>query len=193
MTSDYKEKLHHHNKSYTNYITWIILCILHTVRVILIPPCFICRTCFPFTPFFFFFLLPFTPFFASTRFPCIYYYYYFPLRSIIVMSSHHGEPRRVSFNVSDQYQIKDVVGEGAYGIVWYVSSHCISVFPWIQILTRHHQLCRSQTYSIKSSHQKDHSFRSNNVLLKNPSWNQAPASLFAWKCMSFDLYYFITI
>lgn len=33
------------------------------------------------------------------------------------MSIHHGEPRRVSFNVSDQYQIKDVVGEGAYGIV----------------------------------------------------------------------------
>lgn len=29
-----------------------------------------------------------------------------------------SEPRKISFNVSDQYQIKDVVGEGAYGIVW---------------------------------------------------------------------------
>ncbi|KAF5101882.1 hypothetical protein DV451_002067 [Geotrichum candidum] len=28
-----------------------------------------------------------------------------------------SEPRKISFNVSDQYQIKDVVGEGAYGIV----------------------------------------------------------------------------
>lgn len=34
------------------------------------------------------------------------------------MSVHHGEPRVISFNVSDQYQIQDVVGEGAYGIVW---------------------------------------------------------------------------
>ncbi len=28
--------------------------------------------------------------------------------------------RRISFNVSDQYDIQDVVGEGAYGVVWCV-------------------------------------------------------------------------
>ena len=27
--------------------------------------------------------------------------------------------RKISFNVSDQYDIQDVVGEGAYGVVWY--------------------------------------------------------------------------
>lgn len=31
--------------------------------------------------------------------------------------SRHQEPRRISFNVSEHYQIQDVVGEGAYGIV----------------------------------------------------------------------------
>lgn len=28
--------------------------------------------------------------------------------------------RKISFNVSDQYDIQDVVGEGAYGVVWLV-------------------------------------------------------------------------
>ena len=31
-----------------------------------------------------------------------------------------GGSRKISFNVSDQYDIQDVVGEGAYGVVWYV-------------------------------------------------------------------------
>lgn len=26
--------------------------------------------------------------------------------------------RKISFNVSDQYDIQDVIGEGAYGVVW---------------------------------------------------------------------------
>lgn len=26
--------------------------------------------------------------------------------------------RKISFNVSDQYEIQDVIGEGAYGVVW---------------------------------------------------------------------------
>jgi len=26
--------------------------------------------------------------------------------------------RKISFNVSEQYDIQDVVGEGAYGVVW---------------------------------------------------------------------------
>lgn len=32
-----------------------------------------------------------------------------------------GGSRKISFNVSDQYDIQDVVGEGAYGVVWYIS------------------------------------------------------------------------
>jgi hypothetical protein len=28
--------------------------------------------------------------------------------------------RTISFNVSEQYDIQDIVGEGAYGVVWYV-------------------------------------------------------------------------
>lgn len=31
-----------------------------------------------------------------------------------------GSSRKISFNVSEQYEIQDVVGEGAYGVVWYV-------------------------------------------------------------------------
>lgn len=31
-----------------------------------------------------------------------------------------GGSRKISFNVSEQYDIQDVVGEGAYGVVWYV-------------------------------------------------------------------------
>ena len=30
-----------------------------------------------------------------------------------------GGSRKISFNVSEQYDIQDVVGEGAYGVVWY--------------------------------------------------------------------------
>jgi len=29
--------------------------------------------------------------------------------------------RKISFNVSEQYDIQDVVGEGAYGVVWYAN------------------------------------------------------------------------
>lgn len=29
-----------------------------------------------------------------------------------------GGARKISFNVSEQYDIQDVVGEGAYGVVW---------------------------------------------------------------------------
>ena len=31
-----------------------------------------------------------------------------------------GGSRKISFNVSEQYDIQDVVGEGAYGVVWCV-------------------------------------------------------------------------
>lgn len=39
------------------------------------------------------------------------------------MSRHTSSSRKISFNVSDQYEIQDVVGEGAYGVVWYVFSY----------------------------------------------------------------------
>jgi mitogen-activated protein kinase 1/3 len=40
------------------------------------------------------------------------------------MSQRNPPPgsRKISFNVSEQYDIQDVVGEGAYGVVWYYSS-----------------------------------------------------------------------
>lgn len=33
-------------------------------------------------------------------------------------NSTNGGSRKISFNVSDQYDIQDVIGEGAYGVVW---------------------------------------------------------------------------
>lgn len=36
--------------------------------------------------------------------------------------------RKISFNVSEQYDIQDVVGEGAYGVVWY-AQHVYSKRP----------------------------------------------------------------
>jgi len=35
-------------------------------------------------------------------------------------ASATGGSRKISFNVSDQYDIQDVIGEGAYGVVWYI-------------------------------------------------------------------------
>ena len=32
-------------------------------------------------------------------------------------NSHHRKP---NFNVGENYEVLDVVGEGAYGVVWYV-------------------------------------------------------------------------
>lgn len=32
----------------------------------------------------------------------------------------HGGSRKISFNISEQYEIADIIGEGAYGVVWYV-------------------------------------------------------------------------
>jgi hypothetical protein len=41
--------------------------------------------------------------------------------TVIVMGQPNppaGGSRKISFNVSDQYEIQDVIGEGAYGVVW---------------------------------------------------------------------------
>lgn len=51
-----------------------------------------------------------------------------------------GNSRKISFNVSDQYDIQDVVGEGAYGVVWYVKAIDIS-YP----------LCNSISHTNKDS------------------------------------------
>ena len=38
--------------------------------------------------------------------------------AIMVQQPPSGGSRKISFNVSDQYEIQDVIGEGAYGVVW---------------------------------------------------------------------------
>lgn len=39
-------------------------------------------------------------------------------RPLTKLSMSHDKSRKVNFNVSDQYEILDVIGEGAYGVVW---------------------------------------------------------------------------
>jgi mitogen-activated protein kinase 1/3 len=51
--------------------------------------------------------------------------------------------RKISFNVSEQYDIQDVVGEGAYGVVWYVGSR--------GTLARLYIPCAGLTWSLLSS------------------------------------------
>lgn len=41
--------------------------------------------------------------------------------------------RKISFNVSEQYDIQDVVGEGAYGVVWWVDAHLLPRYLAIEI------------------------------------------------------------
>jgi hypothetical protein len=38
----------------------------------------------------------------------------------MVQQPPQGGSRKISFNVSEQYEIQDVIGEGAYGVVWWV-------------------------------------------------------------------------
>lgn len=41
-----------------------------------------------------------------------------PRPGAMVQQPPSGGSRKISFNVSDQYEIQDVIGEGAYGVVW---------------------------------------------------------------------------
>lgn len=50
------------------------------------------------------------------------------------MSRHTSSSRKISFNVSDQYEIQDVVGEGAYGVVWYVFSFLSDLDRFCEVL-----------------------------------------------------------
>ena len=45
-----------------------------------------------------------------------------------------GGSRKISFNVSEQYEIQDVVGEGAYGVVWYVHSYAHASTPLLPVI-----------------------------------------------------------
>jgi hypothetical protein len=77
--------------------------------------------------------------------------------------------------VSEQYDIQDVVGEGAYGVVWYVSASRADC-AMIQMLTLL-QFRHSQALRPKGRHQEDHSFRSLHVLSKNSARDEASAIL----------------
>ena len=53
------------------------------------------------------------------------------------MSQQHppsGGSRKISFNVSDQYDIQDVIGEGAYGVVWYVGNYAQRRWTYTNLL-----------------------------------------------------------
>ena len=76
-----------------------------------------------------------------------------------------GASRKISFNVSEQYDIQDVVGEGAYGVVWYISSE--PNHRDAEELTSIAQLCPSQAIRAEGSDQEDHSIRPLHVLLEN--------------------------
>jgi hypothetical protein len=57
-----------------------------------------------------------------------------------------GASRKISFNVSDQYDIQDVIGEGAYGVVWYVLLIVVDCIWLTQsaLLSTSHQARKSQ-------------------------------------------------
>lgn len=77
--------------------------------------------------------------------------------------SNAGGSRKISFNVSDQYDIQDVIGEGAYGVVWYVVLNRIAR----SLPTDTTQLSAAQAIGSESGYQEDHSLRSFHVLSEN--------------------------
>lgn len=62
--------------------------------------------------------------------------------------------RKISFNVSEQYDIQDVVGEGAYGVVWYVDTSP-KIMIWLTGVPI--QLCAPQAIWSEGCHQEDYS------------------------------------
>jgi hypothetical protein len=84
-----------------------------------------------------------------------------------------GASRKISFNVSDQYDIQDVIGEGAYGVVWYV----YSVAAVDYLLTNNIQLCFPQTIRPKSRNQENYTIRPLHVLPSHSSRDEALAIL----------------
>ena len=63
------------------------------------------------------------------------------------MSSRSHSHRRINFNVSEQYEINDIIGEGAYGVVAYVPWHRAS----FDSLGRRHINLQEQKLRLKRS------------------------------------------
>ncbi len=80
--------------------------------------------------------------------------------------------RKISFNVSEQYDIQDVVGEGAYGVVWSVAFLDLAE-PMLSLP----QLRTTQAFESESSHQENHTFRPLHVLSTDSAGNEASAIL----------------
>lgn len=78
-------------------------------------------------------------------------------------------PRKISFNVSEQYDIQEVIGEGAYGVVWYrapFSRHIITS-------TYRGQFRITQAIWSKSCYKEDHTIRALYVLPANVARDEA--------------------
>lgn len=87
--------------------------------------------------------------------------------------SSAGGSRKISFNVSDQYDIQDVIGEGAYGVVW-------SVYHFLLIKSRAdllEQFSSPQALRTESSHQENYPLRSQHVLLAYTTRNEIASTL----------------
>ena len=72
-----------------------------------------------------------------------------------------GGSRKISFNVSEQYDIQDVVGEGAYGVVWYGKEKINIKFR----NTNNIQFCISQAFRPEGGYQEDMPIRAQHVLV----------------------------
>ena len=88
-----------------------------------------------------------------------------------------GGSRKISFNVSDQYDIQDVVGEGAYGVVWYVASSKPQVHVARRFTLTLHQLSIAQALGSESRYQENYPFRSFHVLPSNITRNEIASLL----------------
>lgn len=81
-----------------------------------------------------------------------------------------GASRKISFNVSDQYDIQDVIGEGAYGVVWYVLGEVYTNYKALG--SNGEQRCSAQTIWPESGHQEDHPIRPFHVLSPYATGNE---------------------
>ena len=86
-----------------------------------------------------------------------------------------GGSRKISFNVSDQYDIQDVVGEGAYGVVWYGSCDTCNTIANPSLTKK--QLGAPQAFRTEGRYQENHTVRSFYVLSANVARNEAASVL----------------
>jgi len=71
--------------------------------------------------------------------------------------------RKVTFNVSEQYEIQEIVGEGAYGVVWYEKHYKVARNGKLTLP----KLSTTQAITTKGCHQKDYTIRPLHVLPAN--------------------------